>query len=443
MPWNTVTPMEEIIRFVSLAHSDRYTLTELCEQFGISRKTGYKHLARYEAEGLKGLRERSHRPQHWPQRTDEAVTALVLAERRLHRTWGPKKLYEVLRLKHGLESPPARSTLGEILRRHGVSVPRRRPRGSYHALNEGLTEPTQPNHVWTVDFKGWFLLGDGQRCDPLTVCDRYSHYLVACQARPNQQFQGTLDAFEAMLRHHGLPQVIRVDNGPPFASYGLGRLSSLSVWWIEQGIEVEFTRPAHPQDNGSHERMHRDLKAEATQPPSANPPAQQRRFERWRHQYNHERPHEALGMRKPAECYQPSPRRLNDSDLELTYPRDYEVKTVSTSGQLSHEGRSYHVGEAFAGKRVGLRRTKEGIAELYFANVHLGNLAFGSEGRFRPAAYISPPNQKPLAKTNPNSKHKSVTHHPGSFVTYHRLVPPAGSREKQGSGFKSFNGTAG
>jgi putative transposase len=395
MPWKEVTSMEEIIRFVNLAQSDRYTLTELCEQFGISRTIGYKHLARYAAEGLKGLRERSHRPHHFPQRTEEAVEALVLAERRQHRTWGPKKLYEVLRLKHGLESPPARSTIGEILRRHGLSVPRRRKSGAYSALNHGLTEPTQPNHVWTVDFKGWFELGDGQRCDPLTVCDRHSHYLLCCQARANQQFKGTLQAFQALMRHHGLPQVIRVDHGSPFASLGLGRLSSLSVWWIEQGIEVELTRPASPQDNGSHERMHRDLKAESISPPSANMRAQQRRFERWRHEYNHERPHEALGMKKPADCYHPSPRRLNDSDIELVYPRDYIVKTVSESGQLAHNGHHYHIGEAFAGKRVGLFCNEEGNTELYFANVHLGNLDYGSEGRFRPAAYISPPIAKP------------------------------------------------
>jgi len=156
--------MEEIIRFVMLAQSARFTVSELCEQFGISRKTGYKHLERYAADGLKGLAVRSHRPHQFPQRTDTAVEALILAERRRHRTWGPKKLHKVLEVKHGLESPPARSTIGEILRRHGLTV------------------PTRPNQVWTVDFKGWFLLGNGQRCDPLTVCDRYSRYLLACRA---------------------------------------------------------------------------------------------------------------------------------------------------------------------------------------------------------------------------------------------------------------------
>jgi transposase InsO family protein len=386
--------MEEIIRFVSLAQTDRFTIRELCEQFGISRKTGYKHLERYAAEGLGGLRPRSHRPHQFPQRTDEEVASLILAERRLHRTWGPKKLQDILLKKHAVESPPACSTIGEILRRHGMSVRRRRRPGAYRALNEELTVPTQPNHVWTVDFKGWFTLDDCQRCDPLTVCDGYSRYILACRAQPDQQFNHTLHTFRGLMRQDGVPEIIRTDLGPPFASYGLGRLSSLSVWWIEQGIEVEFTRPAAPQDKGSHERMHRDLKAEATIPPSANLAAQQRRFERWRYTYNHERPHESLDQQRPAELYQPSTRRLNENDKPLVYSADFEVKEVSTSGFVAHEGKNYHVGEAFAGKRVGLRLNAEGQTELHFANVHLGHLAYNAEGgRFKPTAYVAPVRQ--------------------------------------------------
>jgi len=176
MPWKEVTPMEEIIRFVTLANSGRFTVTELCEQFGISRKTAYKHLERYAEGGLKALQPRSHRPHSFPQRTAVDLESLILAERRLHRTWGPKKLHAVLQAKHGIEAPPARSTIGEILRRHGLSAKRRRRPGVYPAAPSELTVPTQPNHVWTVDFKGWFTLGNGQRCDPLTVCDLYSHW---------------------------------------------------------------------------------------------------------------------------------------------------------------------------------------------------------------------------------------------------------------------------
>lgn len=383
--------MEEIIRFVSLAQTDRFTLTDLCEQFSISRKTGYKHLARYAAGGLKALGPRSHRPHGFPQRTDEQIEALVLAERRLHRTWGPKKLRVILEAKHGIECPPACSTIAEVLRRHGLSVKRRRRPGAYPALNEDLTVPTQPNQVWTVDFKGWFTLGNGQRCDPLTVCDLYSRYVVAVRAQPNQQFRHTWFTFRALMHQAGLPEVIRTDLGSPFASCGLGRLSCLSVWWIEQGIEVEFTRPAAPQDKGAHERMHHDLKVEATQPASANLAAQQRRFERWQHTFNHERPHEALHQQRPAELYQPSIRRLNGHDKPIVYGPEFEVKLVSASGHVAHEGKNYHLGEAFTGKRVGLRRAPDGQTELHFANVLLGHLRFDAEGgRFKPTAYVAP-----------------------------------------------------
>ncbi|BET69439.1 integrase core domain-containing protein [Opitutales bacterium ASA1] len=397
MPWKTVTPMEEIIRFVSLARSDRFTHTDLCEQFGISRKTGYKYLERYALDGLKGLQPRSHRPHSSPRRTPDAIEALVLAERQLHRTWGPKKLRRVLEIKHGIEAPPACSTIAEMLRRSGLSARRHRRPGAYPSADHGLTEATQPNHVWTVDFKGWFILGDGRRCDPLTVSDLCTRFVIELKAQPNQQGKGTLASFRALAAEVGLPEIIRVDHGSPFASVGLGRLSALSIWWIEQGIEVEFTRPGKPQDNGAHERMHRDLKAEATRPPSANMAAQQRRFERWRHVFNHERPHEALGMRCPAQLYRPSARRLGEQDRPVVYPADFQVKVVSTSGFLAHEGHNYHLGEIFAGKRVGLRRGPDERTELYFANVHLGNLVFDPAERFRPTAYIAPPNRKSLA----------------------------------------------
>jgi transposase InsO family protein len=400
MPWQNVTPMEELTRFVMLAKSGRFTVTDLCEQFGISRKTGHKYLERFAALGSAGLQPRSHRPKTSPQRTDENVEALILADRRLHRTWGPKKLQKILEVKHGIERPPACSTIAEILRRHGLSVPRRRRPGLYPSSNDGLTQPTQPNHVWTVDFKGWFLLGNNQRCDPLTVCDRYSHYVLACDAQANQQFTSTLLCFRSLMRYHGLPEIIRCDLGSPFASNGLGRLSSLSLWWIEQGIEVEFMHPASPQENGSHERMHRDLKAEATKPPSVNMPAQQRRFERWRETYNSERPHESLAQRTPAEFYHASARRLGESDKPMVYPSGMEVKALSASGFLAHEGRNYHVGDAFAGKSVGLRLNQASQTELHFANVHLGHLAFDSQGgRFKPSAYVAP-----LRKALPSAK---------------------------------------
>ena len=398
--------MEEKHRFVNLAGSGKFTLSELCADFKVSRKTGHKWWNRYQAHGVAGLQEHSRRPLHCPNHTSEQIEALILRERRHRPTWGPKKLREVLRCKHRIKSPPARSTIAGVLRRHGLSQRRRRPPGLYFVAPSKLTQPTHCNQVWTVDFKGWFCTADGQRCDPLTVCDRYSHYLIGCHARPNQQFKGTLRVFKSLMRHHGKPQIIRVDNGTPFASTGLGRLSQLSVWWIQQGIAVEFIRPAHPQENGSHERMHRDLKAECTQPASANLPAQQRRLQRWQKDYNYHRPHEALQMKKPAQIYRRSQKRLGENDKPLRYPATYLPTTLTDNGQLRHNAHTYHVGEAFAGCKVGLFVNSSGVTELHFANLHLGNLFYDPKEQFRPKAYIVPPDHKSLVFPSLKTKQK-------------------------------------
>jgi transposase InsO family protein len=406
MAWNQVTLMEEKHRFVSLAGTGKFTVTELCADFKVSRKTGHKWLRRYQQEGTAGLRERSRRPDLSPERISARIEQLILHERRKHRTWGPKKLQELLRCAHRVRRLPACSTVARVLRRHGCTQrPRRRP-GLYEVLRSALTQANHPNHVWTVDYKGWFTLGNGLRCDPLTVCDLYSHYVIGCRARLDQQFLGTLRAFKKLMRHHGLPKIIRVDNGTPFASMALGRLSRLSVWWINQGIAVEFIRPASPQENGAHERMHKDLKAEATRPPSSNLAAQQRRFERWQQTYNQVRPHEALGMRKPAQIYRRSQRRLREDDSALRYPKDYLVKRLSVTGHLWHDGHSYLVGEAFGHCRVGLKRNRSGQTEIYFANRLLGHLVFDPAERFRPPAYIAPPDHKPLAIPSTKAKPK-------------------------------------
>ena len=376
MAWNQVTIMEQKHRFVSLAATGRFTFTELCAEYHVSRKTGHKWWRRYREAGTAGLQERSRRPHGCAQQTAVRIEQLILRERRKHRTWGPKKLRWLLRRDHGIRRPPACSTIAAILRRRGLSQrPRRKP-GLYEVFRHELTVPAHPNQVWTVDFKGWFTLGNGQRCDPLTVCDLFSRHYLACRARPNQQFAGTLRAFRRIMRRHGLPEIIRVDNGTPFASLALGRLSALSVWWINQGIIVEFIPPASPQHNGSHERGHRDLKAEATQPPSPTLAAQQRRFDRWQHLRNHVRPHEALGMLTPDQIYRRSPRRLRDNDTAVRYPPGWLVRRASATGQLWHEGHHYHLGEVFAHCRLGLRPDGTGRTELHFANRHLGYLVF-------------------------------------------------------------------
>ncbi len=388
MPWKEVEPMNEKERFVALAHSGRFTISELCRDFGISRKSGHKYLKRYASEGRDGLRERSRRPKGCPWTTEGEVERLILKERREHPTWGPKKIRVRLEREYAVESPPHESTIGLILKRHGLSARRRRKAGFHRVRPEHLTEPGHANEVWTFDFKGWFMLQNGQRCDPLTVCDRHSRYVIACHACANQQFKGTLRVCKALMRHHGLPEIIRVDNGSPFASMALGGLSQLSVWWIENGIRVEYTTPGSPQENGSHERMHRDLKAEATKPPSRNLAAQQKRFERWRHTYNHERPHEALDMLTPGEIYRASARRLGEKD-KMLYPEGYEIRRVAQSGHFSCGGTSFYMGELYAGCRVGLFENERGVTEVHYANLHLGNLEFDSGDDWRPAYIVS------------------------------------------------------
>lgn len=388
MPWKEESPMEQRERFVILAQSDRYTKTELCEQFGISRKTGHKWLKRYAEDGKSGLDERSRAPKCVANRTDKSVERLIVKEKRLHPTWGPKKLQRVLEIKHGIESPPVVSTVGEVLKRHGLVKARKRRGGVFKMERKELTEPERSNHVYGVDFKGWFNTQDGERCDPLTVSDLHSRFLLKAEALPQATTRWTMRAFRNMFREYGLPEIIRVDNGAPFASMGAGGLSRLSVWWITLGIEVQFSRPGCPQDNGSHERMHRTMKAECCRKASVHMRAQQQRFDRWRKEFNCERPHEGIGMQLPAELYQPSVRRLDESIKIPLYDLGVETRKVSQSGFIAHNKRQCFVGEAFSGMEVSVDEAqKPGLTLVCFANVKLGWLENSPNARLRPTAY--------------------------------------------------------
>jgi transposase InsO family protein len=247
------------------------------------------------------LEDRSRSPKGIPNKTDEAIERWVVKERQLHGTWGGKKIQTKLKTKYGIETPPCIRTVDAILKRHDMVKTRRRRPGVYKVDRTDLTEPKRPHEVMTVDFKGWFLTGDGEKFEPLTVTDLFSHFLLRANAIPQSTTKWTKKCFSDLFRLEGVPEIIRVDNGAPFASVGPGGLSKLSVWWISLGIEVQFTRPGCPQDNGSHERMHKTMKAECCKPSSINRRAQQLRMNRWRHEFNHERPHESLGQKVPAE----------------------------------------------------------------------------------------------------------------------------------------------
>ena len=393
MAWKEVSPMEERIKFVLRASREAVAFSVLCAEFGISRRIGYKWFERYKTEGLKGIYERSRCPLSHPNRTSKEVERLIIKERLRHMTWGPTKLRDVLACKYVLPEIPAASTIGSILTRHSLTVKRRRRRVVRQPLRD-LTPASQPNEVWPVDFKGWFRTGDGQRCDPLTVSDLYSRFVLMCASVPGQSYDAVFPAFVRLFRRRGLPQIIRVDNGVPFGARGVCGLSRLSAWWVVLGIDVQFIEPGHPEQNSVHERMHRTLKAETARPPEANPDAQQRRFDRWRHEFNNERPHEALGMQKPVQCYERSTRRYS-SIREPEYLPYYEQRRVRSDGHIKWKNQLRYIGEALCGVMVGLVEVADGQYEVYLSDLLLGYLVDGEKQGLRAELAPPPPGGRP------------------------------------------------
>jgi len=371
MPWSETTKMQERMRFVVDAEEELFSMTELCQRYGISRVTGYKWLERFEGEGLEGLKDHSRAPISCPHRTDREVVELLADARRRHPSWGPKKLIPWLARRHD-RAWPAPSTAGEILKRLDLVKDRRRRRRIDHP-GRPTTQATQPNQLWTADFKGQFKTRDARYCYPLTVADSYSRYLLGCRALCSTKTLGTKAAFQRLFQEYGLPQAIRTDNGTPFAAAtAIGRLSRLSAWWIRLGIRPELTQPSHPEQNGSHERMHRTLKAETTRPPSANRSAQQRKFESFRREYNQERPHEHLNQKSPAHLYAPSPRPYPDRLPEPNYPGHFEVRKVSKNGGIRWKKGWVNISHSLLEQNVGLEEVHDGVWSLYFGPLLLG-----------------------------------------------------------------------
>jgi putative transposase len=374
MPWNESTRMDERQAFVEAYLTGVYTMTELCRSAGVSRPTGYLWVERYQRNGEAGLYDRSHAVSHCPHRTPGQIVERLIELRQEHPVWGPRKLVAVARRRWPQVAWPSRSTVALVLKREGLSAkcrPRRRP--SEGAGTTART-PTHPNALWTFDFKGQFLTGDHRYCYPLTTTDLASRQLLQCVALPDTRRVAVERHSDALMRELGLPEAIHSDGGAPFASVGLGRLSRLSLHWLRLGIRLERSRPASPQDNASHERMHRTLKQETTRPPEHNLTAQQRRFDRFRKQFNHERPHEALADRTPAELYRPSlrpyPRRLE----EVCYPGHFERRQINQVGQMRWKAQRLFVGGVFAGETVGLEEIEDGVWSLYFASHLLARL---------------------------------------------------------------------
>ena len=364
MPWHETKPMSERSRFIALYEERLFTMSELCARFGIARKTGYKWLARYQEAGLPGLADHSRAPHTCPHRLRPQVEAALLKARAAHPTWGPKKLVAFLQRRQPDLVLPAPSTVGELLRRQGLTQPRgsRRPRQSGGA---GPLRADTPNAVWCADFKGEFRTLDGRWCYPLTITDAHSRFLLACQALPSPQYDGAQGVFARLFAEYGLPQAIRTDNGAPFATTAWGGLSQLSVGWLKLGVGHQRITPGKPQENGSHERMHRTLKAETTRPPGADQAAQQARFEAFRGEFNQERPHEALGQQPPALHYRASERACPLQVRPPQYPRHWGVRRVGPSGCFRFHSRHVFLSSVLIGEEIGLEEVGEGIWSVY------------------------------------------------------------------------------
>lgn len=372
MPWKEVKPMEQKILFIADYVRGGKSFMELCRSYGISRKIGYKWVERYHAEGVEGLYERSRKPHLSPQTTPYSICKEIVAIRtkgRMHP--GPKKIQALMCAQHPEWPIPSKTTIYNILRREGL-VEKRKLRRRVPAETKPFGPVHEPNDLWSADFKGQFLTGDGRWCYPLTIMDHESRYLLECRALPGTAMQAVQNAFERLFREYGLPRRIRTDNGVPFASHSVRGISHLSRWWIRLGILPERIEKGKPQQNGNHERMHRTLKDAALRPPARTSACQQEVFDEVRREYNEERPHEALDQKTPASRYRPSLRRMPERLPELEYPGHYRLATVSSHGVMYCFGRFIYVGHVLTGERVGLEEIKDGIWNTYFGPLVLG-----------------------------------------------------------------------
>lgn len=373
MPWSQTSPMDQRTQFIADYLREVLSVTELCDLYGISRKTAYKWIERYLRQGPAGLEERSRRPQLSPNRTPDEVTEALLEARRRHPSWGGEKLLTLVHKRHPRWDLPHRSTVCDILNRHGMVAKKRQRRRIGHP-----GKPTSlilaPNDLWSAHFKGQFKTGNGRYCYPLTVADSYSRYLLGCQGLNSTSVAEAKPVFTRLFREYGLPKRIRTDNGVPFATSTLARLSRLSAWWVRLGILPEFIEPGKPQQNGRHERVHRTLKDETTRPAAGSLPAQQRKFNVFREEFNHERPHEALDQQTPAACYRPSPRAMPEKIPPFVYPDRFEVRYVSGNGGIRWNRDWVNVSTACIGKHVGLEEIDNGVWNVYFGPLKLGRL---------------------------------------------------------------------
>lgn len=378
MSWNRTDPMHERHKLIIEYQSGLYSVRELADRYGISRKTAYKWIDRYQADGSAGLQEHSRAPKSCPHRTEAAIVQRIVQLRREHPSWGPRKLRVLLERSDSEIRLPSASTIATILAQHGLIEPRshrRRPGPLSQPVGRaGLLRADAANAVWCIDFKGEFRLGNRAYCYPLTLSDAYSRYVLACDALAGTTHAGTQRCLQRLFSEYGLPETIRSDNGVPFVSQSLGGLSRLNLWWIKLGIVHQRIDPGAPQQNGRHERMHRTLKAETTRPPAESMRAQQERFACWREQFNHERPHEAIGYVPPAQLYQRSSRAYPERLASPQYAGHAEVRLVSSAGTIRWKSVPIFLSSVLAGEYVALEEVDDGIWNVLFFDRLIGKL---------------------------------------------------------------------
>lgn len=379
MPWKLDSSFRQRGLLITQWLRRKMPLLQLCRRFSISRKTAYKWRARFLEEGRRGLHDRGRSAQRVHNRPAPRWLARIRRWRRRHPSWGAPKIRWALARRFGSRGLPSEAAISRWLQQWGLSRRRGRPlhRGP-RVERPDLTVARRPNQVWSIDFKGWFRTGDGTRIEPLTVRDMASCYILAAVLLPGTQLEPCRAAFRRIFRQHGLPDAIRVDNGTPFGATGAWGLTRLSAWWVKLGIRVEFIEPGQPGQNAAHEQMHRVYKDETLQPPARTRAVQQRRSERWRHLYNHHRPHEALGMTPPAAHYRRSRRRMPAKLPHWRYPRRWHTRIVSGQGMISLNGCGRYIGEAFKGERVGLEH-KGSTWNVHFGPLLLGQLQAHSD----------------------------------------------------------------
>lgn len=372
MAWKETTAMEQKIEFITEWRSGIYTITELCRQFGISRPTAYKYIDRYEKEGLEGLYEKSRSHSNHPKKTKGYIEDSIVSLRAKHPRWGAEKIWKLLQGEYRKNQIPSISTINRILKRNDLVIPRKRKRRVEPVFP--IFDPKNCNEVWSADFKGKFRMGNKIYCHPLTIADSYSRYVFSAKGLYGEKYEPTKKEFERVFKEYGLPKQIHTDNGTPFGRVSaIQRLTRLAVWFIDLGIEPVYSDPAHPDQNGRHERMHRDLKAEATRPPGYDLRVQQRKLNSFVYEYNNVRPHKALDLETPASVHIFSRRQYPEKIKEWVYPAYCQVRRVCRNGALRWRSTKWvMISTTLIEKEVGLEELGNGIWRVYYRNKMLG-----------------------------------------------------------------------